>query len=105
MNDLERIARLLCIADGFNPDDLLLPYPPAVGPRGLYVIRQDDLQACWHSYQNYVQATLDAVLAGADDGDLRQIIEHVISGEEIPDAPPDEMPDPAPVAWRLRYHL
>lgn len=41
MNELERIARLLCEADGRNPDD------PA-----------------WSAYAEFAKATLDAVATG-----------------------------------------
>lgn len=88
MSEAERIARLLCEADGCDPNMLVLPiFDPQTGPFGRKIVAATDLTPAWQLYQNYVQATLDAA-----DGTI---------------VTPSGVPvDAAPAAtWRDRYHL
>lgn len=105
MTDLERIARLLCEGDGFDPDMRLYPHPLPVGPRGFLVAHGEPVPA-WQFYQHYVQGTLDAILAGAEPEDLKSIIDHVLSGEQIPEVIEEQLPEPEPAPdWRYKYGL
>lgn len=61
MTEVERIARLLCEADGWGADLLVLPkYPPLIGPFGRQVMASTEMSPAWMLYADYVQATLDA---------------------------------------------
>lgn len=88
MSEAERIARLLCAADGCDPDMLVLPtYEPQTGPFGRKIIAAPDLTVAWRLYQNYVQATLDAA-----DGTI--VTPSGVAVEAVPAG-----------SWRDRYHL
>lgn len=85
MNDVERIARQLCEADGCDPDYLVMPtYPLQIGPFGRTVVAPTEVRAAWRLYEHYVQATLEA------------------AGE--PEIMPP-VPEDAPPTWRDKYHL
>lgn len=118
MTDLERIARLLCHSDGFDPDELVYELRPdqmAVGAKGLCMCPRTAPHPQWTIYEHYVKGTLDAILAGSEGADLREIIQHVISGEEIPlelsdddilpEGPPFEEELQPPRTWREVYGL
>lgn len=120
MNDLERIARLLCHSDGYDPDALVYPMPATYFPVGVkgFAMAPPGIapHAQWTIYEHYVKGTLDAVLAGSEGADLREIIQHVICGEEIPlqlsedeivvdDLPLDDVDPPPAPGWRVKYGL
>lgn len=103
---MERIARLLCEADGHDPDCLVYPHAPSVGPRGLPVIYPPLLAPAWMFYRDYVQGTVDTLLTGSEDTDLRTMMAAVLSGEEIPIAIEEQLVDPTPVPdWRYKMGL
>jgi len=108
MTDLERIARELCLNDGYFPDDLVIMLPMPNGPRGLPVLYSNNVPTpCWTLYEPYARATLTMVMSGAEHTDLRALIAEILSGAEIDDEPEPENPDapPPPKNWRERYHL
>ena len=105
MTDLERIARELSLTDGYYPDDLIIPLPMPSGPRGLPLLYPNNVPVpVWTLYESYAKATLTMVLAGSEGSDLREVINEILSGEDVPDAPQPDVPEPPP-NWRERYHL
>jgi hypothetical protein len=102
---IEKIARDLCIADGFDPDERVFPYNDfAIGVRGLAIVPQIEPAPQWTYYMNYVQATLDAVLGGHREGDLRDEIEAILAGKIVQIEEADIVPGPAP-DWRYKMGL
>lgn len=107
MTDLERIARLLCSNDGYDPDARVFQVSALqIGVRGLPVVPLGEPIAQWIFYQEYAKATLDAVITGAEETDLRALIDSILAGEDIPEATQNELPVPPPAPhWRHKYHL
>lgn len=108
MTEIERIARALCHAEGFNPDAPCYYHPFEPGPKGNVMPPTGETPvACWLMYKFGVeivvtmlregvkpelQAAFDAILEGGVADDLK------LEGVEPP-TPPE------PYDWRDRYNL
>lgn len=89
--DVEAAARRLCIADGYDPDDFVLPYIPPVGPKGMYLLQHGVVyEQAWTLYKHLVPVVLE-IAGGVHDEAEPEL-------PEIRDIPPLDN-------WRDRYGL
>lgn len=112
MTDLERIARILCEADGCDPDVQVYETPLPVDRRGRLMASLYPPVATWMQYVFLVRTTLEAVMTGAENTDLHAMLQDILDGGDVPDADyavGDEEPQPDPSQrrknWRVHYGL
>lgn len=103
MTDLERIARELCMSAGYDPDIAVFRHILAQGTHGHAVAPLEPAVPQWAFYTEYVRGTLSMVITGAQDGDLRTIIEDILAEQDVPVAA-EAMVEPEPdlelPAWK-----
>jgi hypothetical protein len=120
MTELEKLARLLCSNEGWEPDTRIFTTDLPIGPQNRpWVPNSIEPVPAWTLYAEYVKAVLSTVLgdwadyeaeaiyktAEAQQIDLQGFIEGILrGGQEAP--PEEEEPIEQPSTdWRDRYHL
>jgi hypothetical protein len=108
--ELERIARELCQADGFHPDELVYPHDLPVGVRGLPIVPRAEPSPQWRYYEYYVKAVLDTIL-NIDLGTcctLSERIAGILGGDVVPEEPAEvseAVVDAILPNWRVKMGL
>jgi hypothetical protein len=108
MKELERLARAVCRADGYDPDVSVNKYQQQIGAFGWPVVH-GELTPQWALYVPVVQYTLTALIDGAEQvgGDFKAFTISVLNGAEAPGQTLDDPPPmpPRERSWRARYGL
>jgi|SRR5215469_329248 len=118
-SETEKLARELALADGFNPDDMVLPAAaPILGVRHLQIIDPKKLVPTWRYYDFYVRrllASLVANLKERPDEDHFAILEAMLQesdpqqpngdDDDDDDNPDDEDEEAEQRDWRDNYGL
>jgi hypothetical protein len=108
MTDLERLARILCEADGCNPDVLVYDQSLATDKRGRIEAPLAPPLPTWHHYLLMARAAIEAIMTGAENTDLHAMLKEMLEGkEDAPEPEPEATPEPPPGKpdWRVYYGL
>jgi hypothetical protein len=108
MTDLERIARILCEADGCDPDALAYEQLLSTDKRGRIQAPLAPPLPTWQFYLLMARTAIEAIMTGAENTDLHAMLKDILAGED--DAQPAEpeaepAPPPGKPNWRVHYGL
>lgn len=110
MTDLDRIARILCEADGCDPDALVYTLPMAVDRHGRVFAPAEPPVPTWQLYIFMVRTVIEAVMTDADGTDMHTMLQDILDQNE--EAPPvdeaveEDVSAPArKPGWRAKYGL
>jgi len=110
--EIERIARLMCMANGDDPDAIVVTDRMWQSILGEQVVKfSGDACPLWQSYAERLRLFVSVLLDTAADmphQDMYGYLQHILNGGEAPTVDEEwigsEFPSPAP-DWRYRYGL
>jgi hypothetical protein len=107
VTDLERLARIVCEADGCDPDALVYSLPLATDRRGRILAPPTPPEPTWQHYMLQVRTTLETVMIEVESTDVKAMLADVLEGKDVPTDDAIIEPEPAPSKphWRDSYGL